>query len=219
MPELRRCDTRLKRWDDKAYNNTIASKFDAWPSNAGKIVDNVRRDVEKWHHDMLNLSNVHLLSNPFVDAIMGTKYSTDLYLPNLKTYVGQSDPESHVNAYYGNMVMMGMSDAIICKEFFSTLGERAVDWFRTLEPSSIKNFQQLSSSFVRKFAVHKTQRRHITHLNTLRKKEGESIILYLYRWTYEFGKIKLVDDRTAINTFYSSLQRGKLYESLFTYPT
>lgn len=119
---------------------------------------------------------------------MRVEYPTALQLPNIKTYLGRTNSEIHINAYYRTMMMMGLSDFVIYRAFFLTLVRRAADWFRTLEPGSIKNFQQLSSAFVRRFAVHKMQLRHFTHLNILRQKEGEPIALYLDKWTCELEK-------------------------------
>lgn len=165
-------------------------------------------------------SNTQLLSNPFIDMIMITEYPTHLRLPNIKTYLGRTDPESHINAYYGSMMMMGLSHAVICRALFSTLGGKVVDWFRTLESWSIKNFHQLSGAFVRIFLFYRTQRRHFKHFKTLRQNKGKLIALYHDRWTYEFKEVEHVDDRIAINTFHNSLKQEKCtcHSSPTSYP-
>lgn len=147
---------------------------------------------------------------------MKTEYPTDLCLPNIKTYLAKSDPESHVKTYYGSMTMMGLSNVVICRAFFLMLGGRVADWFRMLEPRSVKNFHQLSGQFIKRLTLHKTQRKLFTHLNMIKRRESETLVRYLDRWTYEFWEVELVDDRTAINTLYNSLRPGKLYDSFFT---
>lgn len=106
MPERRRLDTRLVRRDDETQCSSTVFGSDAQPSNAGRIADMVKREVEKWHNYMLARSDMQMLSNPFVDDIMRIEYPTDLRLPNIKTYLRRSDPKSHINAYYGSMMMM-----------------------------------------------------------------------------------------------------------------
>lgn len=204
--------------EDEAQSSSETWSYSIRPSNVDRIQDIVKREMEKLNHGVPSRAEAQLLTNPFVDSVMLTEYPTDLRLPSIKTYLGKSDPESHVNAYYGSMIMMGLSDAVICRAFFSTLGGRAAEWFRTLEPGSIENFHQLSAQFVKRFGVHKTQRRHFTHLNTLKQREGEALTHYIERWTSEFGEVEPVDDKTAINTLHNSLRPGRLYESFFTDP-
>lgn len=87
----------------------------------------VKREVERWHHDVQGRFDQQLLSNPFVNSIMRIEYSIDFRLPNIKTYVERIDFESHVNACFESMMMMGLSDVVICRAFFSALeGEQPI---------------------------------------------------------------------------------------------
>lgn len=138
---------------------------------------------------------------------MKVDYMTYLRLPFIKTYFGRNDTEAHVNTFYGSMIMIGSSDAVVCRMFFLALGGQAVDWFKTLEPNSIESFQQLSTLFIKRFAILKAQKKHFTHME-----------YDLNRWTFQFGEVELVDNCTAITTFHNLLRLGKLYESFFTNP-
>lgn len=146
-PRSRAIEARHGRDEEDIQSMAEISDFEARPSNVDQIPGMVRREVERWHGDVVGLMAGHLLSNPFVETIMRVEYPTNLRLPNIKTYVDRIDPGSHVNSYYGSMVMMGLSDAIIYRAFFSTLGGQAADWFKMLEP---------------RFAVHKTQKKYFT---------------------------------------------------------
>lgn len=204
--------------EDEVHSSSGAGEYNVRPSNVDRIQDIVKREVERLHRGTSSRSEAQLLVNPFVESIMSVEYPTDLRLPNIKAYLGKTDLESHVNIYYGSMIMMGLSDAVICRAFFSTLGGRTAEWFKTLEPGSIENFHQLSAQFTKRFAVHRSQKRHFTHLNTLKQREEEALTRYLERWSSEFGDVEPVDDKTAINTLHNSLRPGRLYESFFTDP-
>lgn len=51
----------------------------------------------------------------------------------------------HINSYYGNMMMMGVIDAIIWWAFFSTFTGWAVEWFKIMELGSIYDFIELTA--------------------------------------------------------------------------
>nr|GMD12641.1 uncharacterized protein LOC109157263 [Ipomoea batatas] len=79
------------------------------------------------------------------------------------------------------MLMMGVTDAIIYRTFFSTLSMRAVEWFKLLEPSSVGSFSELAKLFIQKWATSKTVNSHLTHLNGIRQSNGESLFEFLTR--------------------------------------
>lgn len=121
-PHLRRCYTiRSRRQKHEAESSAVVQDFQAWPSNTEDVSILVWREMEKLIKEHTGWSNAHLISNRFVEAVMRAKCPTDLRFPSIKTYMGHLDPKSHVNAYYGSLIMMGLSDAVIYK-VFSTLG-------------------------------------------------------------------------------------------------
>lgn len=74
-----------------------------------------------------------VIGYPFTDEVMNHHYPIDLRVPGNKGYNGKTDPKEHINSYYGNMLMIGVSDAVICRAFYATLKGRAAEWFNTLE--------------------------------------------------------------------------------------
>ncbi|XP_031131760.1 uncharacterized protein LOC116033140 [Ipomoea triloba] len=104
------------------------------------------------------------------------------------------------------MLMMGVSDAVMCQAFYSTLSGRAVEWFTSLEPGSIADFCELARKFVHRFAISKAAKKHFTSLEKDKQREGESLTLFSERW--KAGKT------TAINLLLSALRAGALYQDL-----
>ncbi|XP_031131714.1 uncharacterized protein LOC116033101 [Ipomoea triloba] len=145
---------------------------------------------------------------------MSQPYPIDLRVPGDKDYAGRSDPEQHVNSYYGNMLMMVVSEAVMCRAFYSMLTGRAAEWFRTLEPESISNFRELAWKFVQRFAMSKTVKKHFTHLENAKQREGEPLSVFIERWKIAMTEIDPVDDATAINLLLASLRARNMYQDL-----
>ncbi|XP_019171002.1 PREDICTED: uncharacterized protein LOC109166509 [Ipomoea nil] len=150
--------------------------------------------------------------------IMQQQYPIDLRIPGAKDYSGKTDPEEHVNSFYGNKIMMGVSDGVICRAFFSTLSGRAAEWFKPLEPGSITCFADLAMKFVRRFATSRTVRKHFTHLEAAKQMEGESLTNFLVKWKNAIGEVKPMDDMTTINVLHYSLRAGAQYQDFIVHP-
>ncbi|XP_031108620.1 uncharacterized protein LOC116013103 [Ipomoea triloba] len=112
------------------------------------------------------------------------------------------------------MLMMGVSDAVMCRAFYSTLSGRAAEWFASLEPGSIADFSELARKFVHRFAVSRAAKKHFTSLEKAKQREGESLTLFSERWKVAVAEIEPVDDRTAVNLLLSALRAGPLYQDL-----
>jgi len=57
------------------------------------------------------------------------------------------DPEAHLTTFHTQMMLVGGSDAVMCKLFMSTLTGMAMDWFISLLEGYITSFAQLSQLF------------------------------------------------------------------------
>ncbi|XP_019159374.1 PREDICTED: uncharacterized protein LOC109156045 [Ipomoea nil] len=149
---------------------------------------------------------------------MAQPYLYDLRIPGNKDYDGRTDPEVHVDSYYRNMLMMGVSDVVMCRALYSTLTGRAADWFRTLEPGPITCFASLATKFVRKFVTSKIVCKHYMYLEKAKQLEWESLIEFLGRWKIAIGEVEPMDDLTAIHMLHTSLRAGDLYQDFILHP-
>ena len=67
-----------------------------------------------------------------------------------------------------------ISDNAKCRVFTSTLSNRAKKWFRSMTLGSVTSWQQLSTTFLRKFQVTTQFAILLTHLgNAKQKKKGK----------------------------------------------
>ncbi|XP_031120299.1 uncharacterized protein LOC116023437 [Ipomoea triloba] len=182
------------------------------------VLDQVRAEFNKWKKEQAEADPEGMESNlfraPFTQDIMDQPYPMDLRVPGSKDYSGRTDPEEHINTYHGNMLMMGVSDAVMCRAFYSTLTGRAAEWFASLKPGSIADFAELARKFIHRFAISRAAKKHFTSLEKAKQREGESLTLFSERWKAAVAEIEPVDDCTAVNLLLSALRAGPLYQDL-----
>ena len=66
-------------------------------------------------------------------------------------YDGKSNPRSHISHFKQMMALWNHLDTLMCRVFSLSLGDLRLTWFNMLLPGFIKNFLQLSKSFVAQF--------------------------------------------------------------------
>ncbi|XP_019196380.1 PREDICTED: uncharacterized protein LOC109190366 [Ipomoea nil] len=187
------------------------------------MLNQLRAEFTRWQNEhALKPSSDHtasLLQTPFTVEIMAQPYPLDLRIPGNKEYDGRTDLKVHINTYYGNMLMMGVSDdAVMYRAFYSTLSGRAAEWFRTLEPGSISCFASLATKFNRKFITSKIVRKPYMYLEKAKQLEGESFSDFLVKWKAAVGEVEPMDDQTAIHMLHISLRAGYLYQDFILHP-
>ncbi|XP_031099680.1 uncharacterized protein LOC116003880 [Ipomoea triloba] len=122
----------------------------------------------------------------------------------MRTYIGQSDPQEHIDMYYSNMLMLGVNDAVICRAFFATLAGKAAD--------------QLADKFVRRFAVSRLKKKPYTYLNGVKQEPGETLSAFLHKWNHEIDQVEPMEDQAAIHALLTSLRSRSVYYDLVVHP-
>lgn len=91
------------------------------------------------------------------------------------------EPEENINSYYDNMLMLGVLDVVICREFYYTLSTRAAEWFKSLEPGLISSFANLARKFVQRFTTSKAVRKHFNYLEKSKQHGEEFLAIFLVK--------------------------------------
>ena len=86
-------------------------------------------------------------------------------------------------------------DEILCRSFPTTLKGAAREWFTKLLTSSIDNFDQLSSAFLRHFIGGQHPKRSVDYLLILRQGDKETLKSYVKRFTRETLEVDEADDK------------------------
>ncbi|XP_031090935.1 uncharacterized protein LOC115995927 [Ipomoea triloba] len=135
--------------------------------------------------------------------------------PTVRKFDGTGDPQEHVLAYQAAMMLMGSSEAAMCRAFFSTLLGGAQRWFTNLPGGSISSFHELEMKFITSFMRARRSNKYFTHLAcNLKQERDETLTEFLSRWRVEEAEVEDMDDKSAIVMFISTLRAGDLYKSL-----
>ena len=106
-------------------------------------------------HGPLPIPNQDYLSrsvtSPFAKERLDYEISNTAKLPNLNTYNGTTDPDSHIDIYEWTMTSLKLDEQFWCTYLPTTLDGNACTWFKALRRGSIYNFGQLKYLFLMDF--------------------------------------------------------------------
>ncbi|KAK3012706.1 hypothetical protein RJ639_009862 [Escallonia herrerae] len=101
---------------------------------------------------------------PLSEAIQKAKLPPNFRMPQCDLYNGTGDPGEHVYQFETNMLLLQVSDAVMCRAFPTTLRKAAHAWFKSLQPRSIYLFGQLADLFQKHFISSRSRRKNSASL-------------------------------------------------------
>ncbi|KAM1262295.1 hypothetical protein ACFX2G_028049 [Malus domestica] len=81
----------------------------------------------------------------------------------------------------------------MCRIFTSTLQDEVQDWFYTLLPQSIQNFNEFSVIFTKEYSFYRSIKKKSNHFFNIKKNPKESLCDYVKRF-----KVKIVGCNDSI---------------------
>ena len=136
-------------------------------------MDELRNAIKGKMDQSLNMI-VRKTDSPFIVAVQECPVPSKFRLPQLEHFDGLKDPLDHLNTFKTTLGLQQPPDEILCRFFPTTHKGAAREWFKKLPTSSIDNFEQLSSSFVRHFVGGQRPKRTADHLLTIKQGEKET---------------------------------------------
>ena len=161
---------------------------------------------------------VRMADSPFTLVVQECPMPSKFRLPQLKPFDGLKDPLDHLNTFKTTLGLQQPPDEILCRSFPTTLKGVAREWFTKLPPSSINNFEQLSSSFVRHFVGVQRPKRPADHLLTIKQGEKEALRSYVTRFTRGILEVDEANDKVQLTTFKAGLKYRDFVVSLVKNP-
>ncbi|KAK3023400.1 hypothetical protein RJ639_044733 [Escallonia herrerae] len=116
------------------------------------------------------------------------------------------NPGEHVYQFKTNMLLLQVSDAVMCRAFPTTLRKAAHTWFKSLQPRSIHSFAQLSDLFQKHFISSRSQRKNSTSLLNIVQEKNESLACYFGRFNTATLEVDNLDESVKYMTFLRGLQ-------------
>ncbi|KAK3020180.1 hypothetical protein RJ639_046988 [Escallonia herrerae] len=134
-------------------------------------------------------------------------------MPQCDLYDGTGDPGEHVYQFQTNMLLLQVSNAVMCIAFPTTLRKAAHAWFKSLQPRSIYSFGQLSNLFQNHFVSSHSRRKNSASLLNIVQEKNESLACFLERFNAATLEIDNLDESVK----YTALLRGLRPTSKFAF--
>ncbi|XP_010677838.1 uncharacterized protein LOC104893428 [Beta vulgaris subsp. vulgaris] len=154
---------------------------------------------------------VSLRNSPFSTAILQEPMEK-LKMPTCK-YDGKTDPEDHISAYEGHMLLYTDTDSVWCKVFPSTLVGLGQTWFKSIPPATVFDFRQLTSMFVTHFVSNKRREETTGELMSIKQGETESLRDYMGRFNAEAVTIPTLQQEVVVLALMTGLREGTPFRS------
>ena len=116
-----------------------------------------------------------MLSTPLGQYILDYNPPCGFSIPSFAMYNGSSDPYDHMLHYNQAMILNAGDDRLLCKVFLASLKGPALAWFHKLPRGSINTFDELWAAFVSQYLCSVRQKGNISSLQSILKREDESI--------------------------------------------
>ena len=161
---------------------------------------------------------IRATDSPFTTAVLECPVPSKFCLPQLEPFNGLKDLQDHLNTFKTMLGLQQPPDEILCRSFPTTLKAIAREWFTKLPTSSIDNFEQLSSVFLRHFIWGQHFKRPADYLLTIKQGEKETLRSYVKHFTHETLEVDEADDKVQLTTFKPGLRSRDLVASLAKNP-
>ncbi|XP_050289587.1 uncharacterized protein LOC126727707 [Quercus robur] len=161
---------------------------------------------------------VRKTDSPFTVAIQECLVPSKFRLPQLEPFDMLKDPLDHLNTFKTTLGLQQPPDEILCRSFPTTFKGATREWFNKLPTSSIDNFEQLSSYFVRHFVGEQRPKRTVDHLLTIKQGGKETLRSYVTRFTLGMLDVDEADDKVQLTTFKAGLKSRDFVASLAKNP-
>ncbi|KAK3008639.1 hypothetical protein RJ639_013448 [Escallonia herrerae] len=143
---------------------------------------------------------------PLSEAIEKAKLPPNFWMPQCDLYDGTGDLGEHVYQFQTNMLLLQVSDAVMCRAFPTTLRKAAHAWFKSLQPRSIHSFGQLSDLFQKHFVSSRSRRKNSVSLLNIVQEKNESLACFLGRFNAATLKIDNLDESVKYTAFLRGLR-------------
>ncbi|KAK3029965.1 hypothetical protein RJ639_038770 [Escallonia herrerae] len=143
---------------------------------------------------------------PLSEAIEKAKLPPNFRMPQCDLYDGTRDPGEHVYQFETNMLLLQVSDAVMCRAFPTTLRKAAHAWFKSLQPRSIYSFGQLLDLFQKHFISSRSRRKNSASLLNIVQEKNESLACFLGRFNAATLEIDNLDESVKYTAFLRGLR-------------
>ena len=145
-----------------------------------------------------------MLSSPLGHHILDYEAPHRFFMPSFSMYDGSSDLYDHMLHFNQAMILNAGDDRLLCKVFPANLKGSALAWFHKLPRGSINTFGELWATFVSQYLCSVRQKGNISSLQSILKREDESI----RDFTHRFGQAVQHIDVYSLDAILQNFRRS-----------
>ena len=142
-----------------------------------------------------------MLSIPLGQHVLDYDPPRGFSIPPFTMYDGSSDPYDHMRHFNQAMILNAGDDRLLCKVFPANLKGLALVWFHKLPIGSINTFVELWTAFVFQYLCSIRQKGNISSLQSILKREDESIRDFTRRFRQAVQQIDVYSMDAAFQNF------------------
>jgi hypothetical protein len=140
------------------------------------------------------------------------------FRPHLpEKYDGTSNPSEFLQVYATAITAAGGDTTVMTTYFHVALSGPTRTWLMNLTPGSIYSWEELCTRFTANFASAYQQHGVEAHLHKVRQEPGETLRMFISRFTKVRGTIPRISDASIITTFRQGVHDEKMLEKLATH--
>jgi hypothetical protein len=140
------------------------------------------------------------------------------FRPHLpEKYDGTSNPFEFLQVYVTAITAAGGDTTIMVTYFHVALSGPAWTWLLNLAPGSIYSWEELCARFIANFASAYQHHGVEAHLHVVRQELGETLWVFISRFTRVRGTIPRISYASIITTFRQGVRDEKMLEKLATH--
>ncbi|KAK3017046.1 hypothetical protein RJ639_006258 [Escallonia herrerae] len=143
---------------------------------------------------------------PLSEAIEKAKLPPNFQMPQCDHYDGTRDRGEHVYQFETNMLLLQVSDVVMCRAFPTTLRKAAHAWYKSLQSRFIHSFAQLSDLFQKHFVSSHSRRKNSASLQNAVQEKNESLTCFLGRFNAATLEIDNLVESVKYISFLCGLQ-------------
>ena len=142
-----------------------------------------------------------MLSSLLGQHILSYEPPRGFVIPSFAMYDGSSDPYDHMLHFNQAMILNAGDDRLLCKVFPTILKGPTLAWFHKLSWRSINSFSELWIAFVSQYLCSVRQKGNASSLQTIFKREDESICDFTRRFGGVVQQIDLYSMDAVLQNF------------------
>ncbi|CAA0811855.1 Unknown protein, partial [Striga hermonthica] len=150
--------------------------------------------------------------SPLTFDILQEQLPEKIKIPQIRFYDGTYDPDTHLGLYTSWMDLHGAQDALRCRMFSLTLGEKAQRWYHSLAPHSVARWSQLKSMFRAHFIRSQACRIPKESITHIIQGVDKSLKNYITRFNEWVQNMEPCHQKTLLVSAYSGLRPNSMFK-------